>query len=62
MGWKEWGDPVKLDDEETDPRLGIVVIIFCLLSILMYILGKSDGKEDALKSEACTTVEILEEH
>ena len=61
MAWKEYGE-TEVPDKKTDV-MAVVLIVACLVSLGMYVLGKSDGKSDALKStvENCVTVEILED-
>jgi hypothetical protein len=61
MAWKEY-DKDEVPDKQAD-SLMIIIIVLCIIAVGMYALGKSDGKEDALKSniDSCATVEILED-
>ena len=65
MAWKEYNkDEPFIPEEETaiTGRELMLVLIFCMIAILMYMLGKSDGREDALNENVinCATVEIIE--
>jgi hypothetical protein len=66
MAWKEHGKDYPTQDEKelapTPQQYLAIIGILCVMVIGFYLLGKHDGKEDALKSNvvSCATVEILE--
>ena len=67
MAWKEWDKEALITQDEKELSPGITVaiaLVCCVFCILMYLLGKSDGREDALNSSVtnCATVEILEDN
>ena len=64
--WEEYGKEAELIDAKYAHQTGnILIIIFalCGIALMMYMLGKSDGREDALKENVvnCATVKVVED-
>lgn len=62
MAWKEYG---KDEPPPVEKEYNILAIIFgsFMVALMMYMLGKSDGREDAMKDQVknCATVEIIKD-
>ncbi len=64
MKWHDIHKPVPEDESKAMPWIWLIVLFMAFMYIVMYTLGKEDGREDALKSNVvnCATVEVLEDN
>jgi hypothetical protein len=60
---EEWKYPLPGDSNGDSMGVAVIIILACIVAVGMYMVGKSDGISDTLKTNplACQTAEILED-